>query len=168
MYQIFEDCLLGYMMCFQLQRGNGGETVAFRMIRKCKYFHNNLDQKILTCAPPLILSHLGHWYMRSISIIKHSASFLKIIFMSFPVLFPQFAIKIDQAEDFLQNPHEFESAEALQSLLLLHDRHAKGKKYGFPLRLSSCRFPKMLIYDSYEWRYLGFSYCHTFVCSKKG
>lgn len=37
----------------------------------------------------------------------------------------EFAIKIDQAEDFLQNPHEFESAEALQSLLLLHDRHAK-------------------------------------------
>ncbi|XP_040601609.1 coiled-coil domain-containing protein 141 isoform X2 [Mesocricetus auratus] len=37
----------------------------------------------------------------------------------------EFAIKIDQAEAFLQNPHEFESAEALQSLLLLHDRHAK-------------------------------------------
>ncbi|XP_034352494.1 coiled-coil domain-containing protein 141 isoform X2 [Arvicanthis niloticus] len=37
----------------------------------------------------------------------------------------KFAIKIDQVEDFLQNPHEFESAEALQSLLLLHDRHAK-------------------------------------------
>uniref|UniRef100_A0A8C6IF66 Coiled-coil domain-containing protein 141 n=1 Tax=Mus spicilegus TaxID=10103 RepID=A0A8C6IF66_MUSSI len=37
----------------------------------------------------------------------------------------EFAIKIDQAEAFLQNPHEFESTEALQSLLLLHDRHAK-------------------------------------------
>ncbi|XP_052038731.1 coiled-coil domain-containing protein 141 [Apodemus sylvaticus] len=37
----------------------------------------------------------------------------------------EFAIKIDQAEEFLQNPHAFESAEALQSLLLLHDRHAK-------------------------------------------
>ncbi|XP_028618866.1 coiled-coil domain-containing protein 141 [Grammomys surdaster] len=37
----------------------------------------------------------------------------------------EFAIKIDEAEDFLQNPHEFENAEALQSLLLLHDRHAK-------------------------------------------
>ncbi|XP_055456756.1 coiled-coil domain-containing protein 141 isoform X3 [Psammomys obesus] len=37
----------------------------------------------------------------------------------------QFAIKIDQAEDFLQNPHEFESADALQSLLLLHDQHVK-------------------------------------------
>uniref|UniRef100_A0A8C2LSK9 Coiled-coil domain-containing protein 141 n=1 Tax=Cricetulus griseus TaxID=10029 RepID=A0A8C2LSK9_CRIGR len=37
----------------------------------------------------------------------------------------EFAIKIDQAEAFLQNPHEFESAEALQSLLQLHDRHTK-------------------------------------------
>ncbi|XP_052580379.1 coiled-coil domain-containing protein 141 isoform X3 [Peromyscus californicus insignis] len=37
----------------------------------------------------------------------------------------EFAIKIDQAEAFLQNPHEFESAETLQSLLQLHDRHAK-------------------------------------------
>ncbi|KAL6036061.1 hypothetical protein STEG23_017982, partial [Scotinomys teguina] len=37
----------------------------------------------------------------------------------------EFAIKIDQAEAFLQNPHEFESTEALQSLLQLHDRHAK-------------------------------------------
>ncbi|CAO2596923.1 Coiled-coil domain-containing protein 141 [Lemmus lemmus] len=37
----------------------------------------------------------------------------------------EFAIKIDQTEAFLQNPHEFESAEALQSLLQLHDRHAK-------------------------------------------
>ncbi|XP_060246393.1 coiled-coil domain-containing protein 141 isoform X4 [Meriones unguiculatus] len=37
----------------------------------------------------------------------------------------QFAIKIDQAEDFLQNPHEFKSADALQSLLLLHDQHVK-------------------------------------------
>lgn len=37
----------------------------------------------------------------------------------------EFAIKIDQTEAFLQNPHEFESTEALQSLLQLHDRHAK-------------------------------------------
>lgn len=37
----------------------------------------------------------------------------------------EFAVKIDQTEAFLQNPHEFESTEALQSLLQLHDRHAK-------------------------------------------
>ncbi|XP_076425859.1 coiled-coil domain-containing protein 141 isoform X3 [Peromyscus maniculatus bairdii] len=37
----------------------------------------------------------------------------------------EFAIKIDQAEAFLQNPHEFGSVETLQSLLQLHDRHAK-------------------------------------------
>ncbi|XP_036041707.1 LOW QUALITY PROTEIN: coiled-coil domain-containing protein 141 [Onychomys torridus] len=37
----------------------------------------------------------------------------------------EFAIKIDQAEAFLQKPHEFESVETLQSLLQLHDRHAK-------------------------------------------
>ncbi|XP_008853574.1 coiled-coil domain-containing protein 141 isoform X2 [Nannospalax galili] len=37
----------------------------------------------------------------------------------------EFAIKIDQTEDFLQNPHEFESTEALQSLLQLHDLHTK-------------------------------------------
>ncbi|KAM6174802.1 coiled-coil domain-containing protein 141 [Erethizon dorsatum] len=37
----------------------------------------------------------------------------------------EFAIKIDQAEDFLQNPPEFESAEALKSLLQLHEHHTK-------------------------------------------
>nr|XP_004660347.2 coiled-coil domain-containing protein 141 [Jaculus jaculus] len=37
----------------------------------------------------------------------------------------EFAIKIDQAEDFLQNPHEFESAESLKPLLQLHDHHTK-------------------------------------------
>ncbi|XP_051023041.1 coiled-coil domain-containing protein 141 [Acomys russatus] len=37
----------------------------------------------------------------------------------------EFAIKIDQAGDFLQHPHEYQSADALQSLLQLHDCHAK-------------------------------------------
>ncbi|XP_053454188.1 coiled-coil domain-containing protein 141 [Nycticebus coucang] len=37
----------------------------------------------------------------------------------------EFAIKIDQAEDFLQNTHEFGSAESLKSLLQLHDHHTK-------------------------------------------
>ncbi|XP_045415063.1 coiled-coil domain-containing protein 141 isoform X2 [Lemur catta] len=37
----------------------------------------------------------------------------------------EFAIKIDQAEDFLQNTHEFESAESLKSLLQLHEHHTK-------------------------------------------
>uniref|UniRef100_A0A452RTD9 Coiled-coil domain containing 141 n=1 Tax=Ursus americanus TaxID=9643 RepID=A0A452RTD9_URSAM len=37
----------------------------------------------------------------------------------------EFAIKIDQAEDFLQNTQEFESAESLQSLLQLHEHHTK-------------------------------------------
>nr|XP_051704348.1 coiled-coil domain-containing protein 141 isoform X1 [Oryctolagus cuniculus]XP_051704349.1 coiled-coil domain-containing protein 141 isoform X1 [Oryctolagus cuniculus] len=37
----------------------------------------------------------------------------------------EFAIKIDQAEDFLQNTHEFESAESLKSLLRLHEHHSK-------------------------------------------
>lgn len=37
----------------------------------------------------------------------------------------EFAIKIDQAEDFLQNPDEFESPEALKSLLQLHEHHTK-------------------------------------------
>ncbi|XP_062944637.1 coiled-coil domain-containing protein 141 isoform X2 [Cynocephalus volans] len=37
----------------------------------------------------------------------------------------EFAIKIDEAEDFLQNTHEFESAESLKSLLQLHEQHAK-------------------------------------------
>lgn len=50
-------------------------------------------------------------------------------FHVFLSIFFQFAIKIDQTEAFLQNPHEFESTEALQSLLQLHDRHAKGKKW---------------------------------------
>ncbi|XP_026911189.1 coiled-coil domain-containing protein 141 isoform X3 [Acinonyx jubatus] len=37
----------------------------------------------------------------------------------------EFAIKIDQAEDFLQNTQEFESAESLKSLLQLHENHTK-------------------------------------------
>ncbi|XP_059022895.1 coiled-coil domain-containing protein 141 isoform X5 [Mustela lutreola] len=37
----------------------------------------------------------------------------------------KFAIKIDQAEDFLQNTQEFESAESLKSLLQLHEHHTK-------------------------------------------
>ncbi|KAM5280345.1 coiled-coil domain-containing protein 141 [Ctenodactylus gundi] len=37
----------------------------------------------------------------------------------------EFAIKIDEAEEFLQNPQEFESAESLQSLLQLHEHHTK-------------------------------------------
>uniref|UniRef100_A0A2K6KU87 Coiled-coil domain containing 141 n=1 Tax=Rhinopithecus bieti TaxID=61621 RepID=A0A2K6KU87_RHIBE len=37
----------------------------------------------------------------------------------------EFAIKIDQAEDFLQNTHEFENAESLKSLLQLHEHHTK-------------------------------------------
>ncbi|KAF4026337.1 hypothetical protein G4228_018518 [Cervus hanglu yarkandensis] len=41
----------------------------------------------------------------------------------------EFAIKIDQAEEFLQNTQEFESAESLKSLLQLHEHHTKGKNY---------------------------------------
>ncbi|XP_074220069.1 coiled-coil domain-containing protein 141 isoform X1 [Camelus bactrianus] len=37
----------------------------------------------------------------------------------------EFAIKIDQAEDFLQNTQEFESVESLKSLLQLHEHHTK-------------------------------------------
>nr|XP_030706619.1 coiled-coil domain-containing protein 141 [Globicephala melas] len=37
----------------------------------------------------------------------------------------EFAIKIDQTEDFLQNAQEFESAESLKSLLQLHEHHTK-------------------------------------------
>uniref|UniRef100_F1RZC6 Coiled-coil domain-containing protein 141 n=1 Tax=Sus scrofa TaxID=9823 RepID=F1RZC6_PIG len=37
----------------------------------------------------------------------------------------EFAIKIDQAEDFLQNTQEFESTDSLKSLLQLHEHHTK-------------------------------------------
>ncbi|XP_043846717.1 coiled-coil domain-containing protein 141 [Dromiciops gliroides] len=37
----------------------------------------------------------------------------------------EFAVKIDQAEDFLQNTQEFENAESLKSLLQLHEHHSK-------------------------------------------
>ncbi|CAK7307502.1 Coiled-coil domain-containing protein 141 [Vulpes lagopus] len=37
----------------------------------------------------------------------------------------EFAIKIDQAEDFLRNTQEFESAESLKALLQLHEHHTK-------------------------------------------
>ncbi|XP_073927291.1 coiled-coil domain-containing protein 141 isoform X5 [Castor canadensis] len=37
----------------------------------------------------------------------------------------EFAFKIDQAEDFLRNPHEFENPESIKSLLQLHEHHTK-------------------------------------------
>lgn len=37
----------------------------------------------------------------------------------------EFAVKIDQAEDFLQSPQEFESAESLKSILQLHEHHTR-------------------------------------------
>lgn len=46
----------------------------------------------------------------------------------FHLALQQFAMKIDQVEDFLQNSQEFESPESLAALLNQHEHHTKGRK----------------------------------------
>ncbi|KAH0621549.1 hypothetical protein JD844_022944 [Phrynosoma platyrhinos] len=43
----------------------------------------------------------------------------------------EFAIKIDQVEDFLQNSQEFENPESLRALLKQHEQHTKGTEKTF-------------------------------------
>lgn len=40
----------------------------------------------------------------------------------------QFAVKIDQVEDFLKNAQEFDNIDSLRDLLLQQEHHTKGTK----------------------------------------
>uniref|UniRef100_A0A2I3GJW2 Coiled-coil domain containing 141 n=1 Tax=Nomascus leucogenys TaxID=61853 RepID=A0A2I3GJW2_NOMLE len=67
---------------------------------------------------------LGEAWAALVSMLERRTELLRLTSEFFENAL-EFAIKIDQAEDFLQNTHEFESAESLKSLLQLHEHHTK-------------------------------------------
>ncbi|XP_036985950.2 coiled-coil domain-containing protein 141 isoform X2 [Artibeus jamaicensis] len=69
-------------------------------------------------------STLGEAWAALVSMLERRRELLKLTSEFFESAL-EFAIKIDQAEDFLQNTQEFESTESLKSLLQLHERHTK-------------------------------------------
>ncbi|XP_036900255.1 coiled-coil domain-containing protein 141 isoform X2 [Sturnira hondurensis] len=69
-------------------------------------------------------STLGEAWAALVSMLERRRELLKLTSEFFESAL-EFAIKIDQAEDFLQNTQEFESPESLKSLLQLHERHTK-------------------------------------------
>lgn len=48
----------------------------------------------------------------------------------------QFAVKIDQVEDFLKNAQEFDNIDSLRELLLQQEHHTKGTN-SIPLLMAS-------------------------------
>ncbi|KAI5773330.1 CCDC141-like protein [Gulo gulo luscus] len=69
-------------------------------------------------------STLGEAWAALVSMLERRRELLRLTSEFFENAL-EFAIKIDQAEDFLQNTQEFESAESLKSLLQLHEHHTK-------------------------------------------
>lgn len=67
---------------------------------------------------------LGEAWAALVSMLERRRELLRLTSEFFESAL-EFAIKIDEAEDFLQNTQEFESAEALKSLLQLHEHHTK-------------------------------------------
>lgn len=67
---------------------------------------------------------LGEAWAALVSMLERRRELLRLTSEFFESAL-EFAIKIDQAEDFLQNTQEFESAESLKSLLQLHEHHTK-------------------------------------------
>ncbi|KAM5267809.1 coiled-coil domain-containing protein 141 isoform 2-T3 [Hipposideros larvatus] len=67
---------------------------------------------------------LGEAWAALVSMLERRRELLRLTSEFFESAL-EFAIKIDEAEDFLQNTQEFESAESLKSLLQLHEHHTK-------------------------------------------
>ncbi|XP_064229359.1 coiled-coil domain-containing protein 141 isoform X2 [Aotus nancymaae] len=67
---------------------------------------------------------LGEAWAALVSMLERRTDLLRLTSEFFENAL-EFAIKIDQTEDFLQNTHEFENAESLKSLLQLHEHHTK-------------------------------------------
>ncbi|XP_045052239.2 coiled-coil domain-containing protein 141 isoform X2 [Desmodus rotundus] len=86
-----------------------------------KTAEENKDQ---TQVYDAMASTLGEAWAALVSMLERRRELLKLTSEFFESAL-EFAIKIDQAEDFLQNTHEFESTESLKSLLQLHERHTK-------------------------------------------
>ncbi|XP_017388221.1 coiled-coil domain-containing protein 141 isoform X4 [Cebus imitator] len=67
---------------------------------------------------------LGEAWAALVSMLERRTDLLRLTSEFFENAL-EFAVKIDQAEDFLQNTHEFENVESLKSLLQLHEHHTK-------------------------------------------
>ncbi|XP_044525014.1 coiled-coil domain-containing protein 141 [Gracilinanus agilis] len=67
---------------------------------------------------------LGDAWAALVTILERRRELLKLTSEFFENAL-EFAMKIDQAEDFLQNTQEFENAESLKLLLQLHEHHSK-------------------------------------------
>ncbi|XP_032148698.1 coiled-coil domain-containing protein 141 isoform X2 [Sapajus apella] len=67
---------------------------------------------------------LGEAWAALVSMLERRTDLLRLTSEFFENAL-EFAVKIDQTEDFLQNTHEFENAESLKSLLQLHEHHTK-------------------------------------------
>lgn len=50
----------------------------------------------------------------------------------------QFAVKIDQVEDFLKNAQEFDNIDSLRELLLQQEHHTKGTNSILLLMMCDC------------------------------
>ncbi|XP_071072344.1 coiled-coil domain-containing protein 141 [Dasypus novemcinctus] len=86
-----------------------------------KTAEENKDQRQVYDA---MAKTLGEAWAALVSMLERRRELLRLTSEFFENAL-EFAIKIDQAEDFLQNTQEFESAESLKSLLQLHEHHAK-------------------------------------------
>lgn len=85
-------------------------------------------------------SHLKMAFLKNLQVFRCYDGVLqmKIIPCFFPhcIFFMQFAVKIDQVEDFLKNAQEFDNIDSLRELLLQQEHHAKGTS-GIPF-LTGC------------------------------
>ncbi|XP_042850735.1 coiled-coil domain-containing protein 141 isoform X3 [Panthera tigris] len=86
-----------------------------------KTAEENKDQSQVYDA---MASTLGEAWTALVSMLEKRRELLRLTSEFFENAL-EFAIKIDQAEDFLRNTQEFESAESLKSLLQLHENHTK-------------------------------------------
>uniref|UniRef100_A0A5F8GIN7 Coiled-coil domain-containing protein 141 n=1 Tax=Monodelphis domestica TaxID=13616 RepID=A0A5F8GIN7_MONDO len=67
---------------------------------------------------------LGDAWAALVTVLERRRELLKLTSEFFENAL-EFAMKIDQAEDFLQNTQEYENAESLKLLLQLHEHHSK-------------------------------------------
>ncbi|XP_016066209.1 PREDICTED: coiled-coil domain-containing protein 141 [Miniopterus natalensis] len=86
-----------------------------------KTAEENKDQSQVYDA---MASTLGEAWAALVSMLERRRELLKLTSEFFESAL-EFAIKIDQTEEFLQNTQEFETAESLKSLLQLHEHHTK-------------------------------------------
>ncbi|KAM6177792.1 coiled-coil domain-containing protein 141 [Rhynchocyon petersi] len=86
-----------------------------------KTAEENKDQSQVYDA---MASTLGEAWTTLVSVLERRRELLRVTSEFFENAL-EFAVKIDQAEDFLQKTQEYESVESLKSLLQLHEHHTK-------------------------------------------